>query len=152
MQQKVPMSEDRETHIESADLFARGVTALPNHFFDNLMPQLNDTQWRVLCVVARATLGWRDAVEPTKRRHQDWLTHSQLQRRTGRTSSAISGAIDALVRRNFIQVRDSQGQWRLTSSERRSCRGKLFYCLTPRILMPHDMTSKSRIGKAKTTK
>ena len=121
------MNKQPELSIDSSALFARGITAFPNHFFDDLMPQLGDTQWRVLCVIGRATLGWRDKNDASKRRQQDWLTHSQLKRRTGRTSSAVSGAVDALVRRNLIQVRDAQGQWRLSANDRRSCGGQLFY-------------------------
>ena len=108
-------------------------TPFPNALLDEAMPALRDTEWRVLCVVVRATLGWRGR-QAGKRRASDWLTRGQLRRRTGRQSEALSAAVDALVRRGLIEVSDEDGQPLPTPAMRRRARGRLSYRLSPRLL------------------
>jgi|GEM_PF-2597351 len=103
-------------------------TAFPNALIDDIMPLLRDTQWRVLCVVVRQTIGWRSP-DGRGRKSRDWLTQSQLKRRTGRASEALSRAVDGLVRRGLIEVVDEQGSGLTTAAERRRCRGRLYYRL-----------------------
>ena len=106
---------------------------LPTRLIDEVMPALGDTEWRVLCVVTRCTLGW---VSPDGkgRKRRDWLTHSQLKRRTGRAGEAVSRAVDRLVRRGLIEVVDRKGSSIHTASERRRLRGRLYYGLSTAIL------------------
>src|SRR5687767_8225177 len=136
-------------------------TPFPNVLLDQVMPTLRDTEWRLLCVIVRQTLGWQDKRHHGARKAADWLTHNQLQRRTGRASEAICGAIDALVQRGFIEVRNATGQALWTSRARRRCGDQLFYSLGPSLLKrlePNSNTkayltfSESEIRKPKTTK
>lgn len=106
----------------------------PNALIDEVMPLLRDTQWRVLCVIVRQTLGWRSS-SGTGRKTEDWLTQSQLKRRTGRASEALSKAVDGLVRRGLIEVADAQGNALRTPAKRRRCRGRLYYRLASRCLV-----------------
>ncbi len=106
-----------------------GTTPFPNILLDRVMPRLTDTQWRLLCVIVRQTFGWRDRNGDRKR--ADWLSHSQLKRRTGRHSAAISRAIDALVRSGLIRVRDSNNRSLRTSHSRRRSRSKLHFATAP---------------------
>ena len=54
--------------------------------------------------------GWQEGPDPKRRKERDWLTQSQLMRRTGRASGAVSRAVDALVRGGLIDVLDPGGR------------------------------------------
>lgn len=103
-------------------------TPVPNLLLDDLMPRLRDTEFRLLLVVLRQTWGWH--------KERDWLTHSQLKRRTGRSSAALSKAISVLVRANLILVRNRSGQILETATERRREQASLYFSLHP-ILIVH---------------
>jgi DNA-binding MarR family transcriptional regulator len=122
-----------EVRDGGADFLARS-TPVPNALLDGVMPALGDAELRVLLVVVRQTLGWQDGADWRTRKERDWLTQSQLMRRTGRGNQAVSRAVDALVRRGLIEVQDAAGAPRRTPAERRRCRGRLYYrlaALTP---------------------
>ena len=104
-----------------------GTTPFPDWLLDKLMPRLRDVEWRLICVLVRQTLGWQTGDGNPK--HSDWLSHSQLRRRTGRSSSAISPAIEFLSRNRFIEIDDGQGNSLRTAFERRKHRGKLYFRL-----------------------
>ena len=138
-----------------------GSTPVPNWLLDEVMPELTDTEWRVLCVVVRQTLGWQASLsEPRTRKRSDWITHSQLKRRTGRASAAVSGAIAGLVCRGLIEVEDRAGNVLRSAMERRRAYTRLHF----RLAVPPtkreglngaenaDSFSESGIQKAKTTK
>ena len=91
------------------------------------MPTLRDTEWRLLCLIVRQTLGWQD--KNGGRKARDWMTHRQLQRHTGRASEAVCNALDSLVRRGLVEVQDEMGQPLLTPGVRRHYGGKLFFRL-----------------------
>jgi hypothetical protein len=110
-----------------------GSTPFPNHLLDAELPRLRDTEWRVLCVVVRQTLGWRRS--DGSRKQSDWIAQSQLKRRTGRSSEALSRAVHRLVSLGLIRVRDQDGHILATPSARRRSRSRLYYSLctpTPR--------------------
>jgi hypothetical protein len=102
-------------------------TPVPNRIIDEVMPYLSDTELRVLMVVVRSTLGWQ---EGTGRKESDWLSHRQLQARTGRSSAVVSRAVDGLVKRGLIRVTNEVGRELRDSHERSRSRGRLFYRLT----------------------
>src|SRR5437660_912232 len=118
--------------MHSTDIPVR-TTPFPNILIDVFMPRLTDTEFRVLTVVVRATLGWRDGSN-TKRKRCDWLSHSQLKLRTGRESAAISAAIDGLSQRKLVEVRSEQGLLLSSSAETRRYRGKTYYCIPRAVL------------------
>ncbi len=111
-----------------------GTTALPNALFDALLPSLGDTELRVLLVVARSTLGWK---EGAGRKERDWLSHAQLCKRTGRSNTPVSGAIDSLTRRGLLQVENETGEGLPTPSLRRAARSRLFFRLGSALLASH---------------
>lgn len=106
-------------------------TPFPSVLVDDVMPTLKDTEWRLLCVIVRQTLGWQDKRQCGA---SDWLTHSQLKARTGRASAAVCSAVDVLVRRGMIEVHDEAGQPMLTPQERRRHQGRLLFRLQTRFL------------------
>ncbi|HEY0075471.1 MAG TPA: hypothetical protein VGB77_15340 [Abditibacteriaceae bacterium] len=120
-----------------------GTSPMPNFLLDEIMPTVSDTQWRLLCVIVRQTLGWQEEGtrnQPHKQSHQyktrkerDWLSHAQLKTRTGRHSAALCQAIEELVQRKLIEVQNEQGQPLMTSQQRRRARSRLFYRLCPQL-------------------
>lgn len=134
---------------------SRGTTPFPNVLLDVFMQTLSDTSWRVLCVIVRQTLGWY--VSKGIRKREDWLSHVQLKKRTGRHSEAVSRAIKDLVERGLIQVRGEDGASLATSSDRERYRGKLYYSLSSGLLslihsLSHLETRNPKGTKASHTK
>ncbi len=112
----------------------------PALLLDRAMPRLTDTEWRLLCVIVRQTLGWQqpargDTAEignrEAGRKERDWLTQGQLAARTGRSSKPLSRAISGLVAKGFIQVLTDQGKPLDTPQERRRYPNKHWYRLHP---------------------
>ncbi len=93
---------------------------------DDLLPSLKDTELRLLLVVLRQTL--------LRNKRFDWLASRQLKERTGRASEAVSAAIDALVTRGLLEVRNEQGRLLSTPQQRRREQGRLFFRLGPALL------------------
>ena len=129
-----------------------GTTPVPNGLLDGAMPRLRDTELRVLLVVVRQTLGWQAGPETARRKERDWLTQSQLMRRTGRASGAVARAMDTLVRASLIEVSDRAGAPLGTPAERRRHLGRLYYRLSLAVASPGTETSRSEHAKAHTTK
>lgn len=101
-------------------------TPFPNFLLDRVMPHLCDTEWRMLCVIVRMTIGWQKS--------EDWLSHSQLKGRTGRESAAVSRAVDSLVKRGMVVIRDHNERRLHTAAERRRSRSRLVFEVHPRLL------------------
>lgn len=101
-------------------------TAFPNVLLDRVMPHLSDTEFRVLAVVVRETLGWQRASK--------WLTNGLLRQRTGRASAAVSRAIDHLVKRGLLVVREQDGHRLHRADERRRSHSKLSFSIHQLIL------------------
>jgi hypothetical protein len=99
---------------------------------DERLPLLKDTEARVWLVVWRQTHGWRadrtgGAGSTPAFKRRDWLSHSQLVRRTGRGSGAVSAAVAALVARGLLVVEDAAGRELPTREARRRHLGRLYY-------------------------
>ena len=129
--------------------YAGGSTPVPNELLDRTMPELRDTELRVLLVVVRQTLGWQDGFDPKQRKERDWLTQSQLMRRTGRASEAVARAVDGLVRLGLIDVLDRSGSLLPSPAERRRHLGRLYYRLRPHV---HSKGSITQLAKGKSPK
>jgi hypothetical protein len=129
-------------------------TPVPNLLLDALMPALSDSQWRLVCAVVRATLGWIDP-QSGGRKSRAWITQRQLMARAGRKSEAVSRAIDALMKAGLIEVTDQTGRPLNTSAERRRA-PRLFFALRlpaeERPGVPASSVLTGRVRKADTTK
>lgn len=108
---------------EAAGGAARTLVAIPAAVIDTILPQLKDTELRVLLIVLRQTWG--------RNKEVDWLSHTQLKARTGRASEAVSGALDALVQRGLVTVRDERGAFLSDAVQRRRSRARLYLCPGP---------------------
>lgn len=111
-------------------------TPFPNLLLDRVMPYLSDTEFRVLAVIVRQTLGWQQEAK--------WLSHSLLKRSTGRESAAVSRAVDHLVKRGLITVCDQTGRKLHQAAERRRSQSKLSYSVHHLLLQ--SPTYRTRIG------
>ena len=120
--------------------------SIPSAILDRWMPTLKDTELRVLLLVARQTIG-RSGKEV------DWLAHSQLRKRTGRASEAVSAAVDSLIQKGLLEVVTTAGQRLPTPEARRFHRGILLYRLSSMVDKADSMTDKAdrAVDKSKTT-
>lgn len=133
---------------------ALGTTPFPNVLIDRAMPRLSDTSFRVLSVVVRQTFGYRSPNGARKK--SDWLSHRQLKFKTGRSSSAISEAIDHLVESRLISVATQAGLELSSKAQRRQFPGHLMFSLHKRVIeasligpLEDIATSDSGINKRK---
>jgi len=127
-----------------------GTTPFPNVLLDVFMPRLSDSAFRVLSVVVRQTLGW-SAFEGA-RKGEDWLSHKQLQLRTGRASEAVSRAIQELIDKGLIRLRGEEGQILSRAQDRERYRGRIYFALTTGVLGLASTLNTLSVAKPKATK
>ena len=79
--------------------FARqgNFTAVDNAIFDHIMPKLNGSEWMVLCLIIRKTIGWhKDA---------DGISYSQFIEHTGiKSNTTIQKALNGLIDKRLIEL------------------------------------------------
>ena len=125
------MSEERSASERRPAGKSASWYPVPVRLVDEVMPRLRDSELRILMLVLRQTAGWKaDRTETgsdRRRKCRDWLSHSQLCRRTGRGSDAVSRAVASLTASGLIVVEDVSGKPLLTSEERRRHLGRLYY-------------------------
>ncbi len=119
-----------EPFTDPAKVLTEPTVPFPARLLDQAMPRLSDTEWRLLCVVVRQTLGWYDK-ETGGRKEKDWLTQSQLAARTGRSGRAVSESVAALTAQQMIQVISDGGEALLTPQERRGYGGRHWFQMHP---------------------
>lgn len=108
-------------------------TQVPNIILDEWMGRLNDTEFRILLVVVRQTLGWVADAETGRRKDKDWLSMTQLQMKTGRGRTQISTNIKSLIETyGLIEATDDKGKLLDTAEKRKRNRGNIWYRLTIR--------------------
>ena len=104
-------------------------TPVPNILFDVFLKNLKGAELKVLLVVIRQTLGWRDPLDSQRRKQKDWISGSQLRLRTGCSRKAISSAIESLVKQELIEVSD--GYKALHDAKHRKGKTRLYFRLFP---------------------
>jgi DNA-binding MarR family transcriptional regulator len=107
--------------------FIPNTTPTPNWLYNGEMKKMSDVELRVVLVVTRATLGWIADKETGMRKAEDWISHTELIKKTGKSSRAISNAVDSCVKHGWIETRDKKGFLLKTPDERR--RRRIFYRL-----------------------
>ncbi len=76
-------------------------TKVPNFLVDTLMPNLRDTELRVLLALVRATMGWNREGRSVP------MTYRRLILLTGRRSEAVGKALASLSERGLIHTPDA---------------------------------------------
>ena len=107
--------------------FIPNTTPTPNWLYNGEMKKMSDTELRVVLIITRHTLGWIENKETGMRKQEDWISHTKLINISGKSSPAISKAVNNCVEHGWIETRDKNGNLLLTSNERR--RRRVFYRL-----------------------
>ncbi|MBK8875669.1 MAG: replication protein [Bacteroidetes bacterium] len=79
-------------------------TPVPNVLFDLLLKDLKASELKILLVIIRQTLGWVDKKEIGGRKSRDWISTSQLERKTGLSRRAISSGLASLIEMGLIRL------------------------------------------------
>lgn len=113
------------------------------------MRKMNDTEFRVVMLVVRATLGWEADKETGMRKTEDWISSRQLKEKTGRQSGALSKAIDKCIKEGWIEARSKKGDILDTKGKRK---GKnIYFRLGNSILFTTSSESEDVIVKETST-
>jgi len=104
-------------------------TPTPNELYNGEMRKMSDAELRVVLLVTRATLGWELDSRTGMRKIEDWISHSQIVEKTGKSSRAISYAIASCVKNGWIETRDKDGNILKTPNDRRKYGKKIYYRL-----------------------
>ena len=86
----------------------KNTTPTPNELYDREMRKMSDTELRVVLVVIRATSGWEIDHITGMRKQEDWISQSQMIKKTGRSGRAISTALENCVVRGWIDAHDAK--------------------------------------------
>lgn len=98
------------------------------------MAKMSDAELRVVMIVTRATFGWVMDDNSGMRKEEDWISHSQMVKKSGKSSRAISYAISSCVANNWIEARTAKGELLDTPEKRKSYGRKIYYRLGSKFL------------------
>lgn len=84
-------------------------TQVPNDFIDNYVPKLSHSAVRVFLVITRQTIGWH--------KDTDFVSHSQLSKKTGLSINAIKKAVKELVYLDLLKVEPGNCKGQITKYE-----------------------------------
>lgn len=122
-------------------------TPVPNALFDYYLADLKSSELKVLLVIIRQTLGWKDKNGRYGRKENDWISGRQIARKTGCSRRAISAAVEGLAGKNLIEIYDEKGN-PLTSPGMRQGKQVLVYSLKPAVYNPVENQLKSKTAYA----
>ncbi len=120
-------------------------TPTPNIIFNGLMRKMNDTEFRIVMLVVRATLGWEADKETHMRKVEDWISSSQLREKTGRESAAITKAIDHCINEGWIEARNKGGI--ILDTKKKRSGNNLYFRLGKSILFDTSLEGEKIIVK-----
>src|SRR5574337_283600 len=104
-------------------------TPFPNEVFDTWLSKLSGTEYKVLNVIIKQTLGWKDQTTVSERKECDWISLSQFQKKANISKRAVVSAIHTLVTEGAIVVFDERGN-ELNTPEKRRGKSKLYFRLS----------------------
>lgn len=108
-------------------------TPFPNVLLETVLT-LPETEARVVCLVARETLGWT-AGSPGERRAVVRMSYAEMKRRIGRRSSSVlSAAVESLVRKGVLEVLGEHGNLLVTAAQRQRTRAPLRFRIARRFV------------------
>ena len=116
-------------------------TQIPNNLFNGEMAKMKDTELRITLLVARKTLGWILDLKTGMRKEEDWISHFQLMKFTGKKSRALSTAIGNCIKNNWIEARDNKGN--ILDTPQKRAGKKIFYRLGEIFLSKVETPAKS---------
>ncbi len=96
----------------------RNITPVPNIFFDKHLPNLTESELKLLLVIIRQTYGWYNP-KTKSRKTRDRISHSQFITKTGLSRRIISKTVNSLVAKGLIQVYSQYGNILNSGHERK---------------------------------
>ncbi|MBK7359010.1 MAG: hypothetical protein IPI45_07120 [Saprospiraceae bacterium] len=105
-------------------------TQVPNILLDTHLPNLTESELKILLVIIRQTNGWIDKLTG-KRKVKDRITQSQFRLKTGLSKRIISKTLKMLSDKALIIIYDAKHNLLQNSLERRG-QSVLFYSLNPK--------------------
>ena len=104
-------------------------TQVPNILLDSYLPDLTESELKILLVIIRQTNGWIDKFTG-KRKTKDRITQSQFIIKTGLSKRIISKTLKMLSDKNFISIYDRKHNLVKNAIDRRG-KSILLYSLNP---------------------
>lgn len=84
-------------------------TQVPNFLLDTYLPQLTESELKILLTVIRQTIGWMDK-RTGGRKVRDRISVQQFRKKTGLSKRTIAKAVQSLLQKALIQVSDFHGK------------------------------------------
>ncbi|MGE0569338.1 MAG: replication protein, partial [Bacteroidia bacterium] len=91
-------------------------TQVPNILLDTYLPQLTESELKIMLVIIRQTNGWIDKFTG-KRKTKDRITQSQFRIKTGLSKRIISKTLKSLSDKSLIRIYDRKHSLLLDSLE-----------------------------------
>jgi hypothetical protein len=97
-----------------------GYTALPNEFFDEVLPNITSmSELKILLAVFRKTYGWVKAIDQNTGQPiyklEDEISYSQFELLTGLSSTSIANGLDRAIKDKYLE-KTQQGNYSGTTS------------------------------------
>lgn len=108
-------------------------TPRPNSICDVWMRILNGSEYKVLDVIVRYTLGWKDMNTLSERKERAWISNKVFLEMTNLSKGAVASAIQALYDKGAIEVFDEVGNL-LDTPKKRKGRQRLYFKLKPELI------------------
>lgn len=103
-------------------------TRISNMLFDTYLPQLSESELKVLLIIIRQTLGWVDPISK-KPKEWDWISKVFFVKKTGLSKRSVGTAIASLILKKIILVKNEHNIIANNPVTRRRAT-KLFYKTT----------------------
>ncbi len=100
-------------------------TYFPNTLVDTHLPNLTESEIKMILVIIRQTNGWIDK-RTGGRKTRDRISHGQFMQKTGLCRKVISQTIKSLVQKDLINITDRNGNL-LSRPEQRKGVSWIFY-------------------------
>ena len=102
---------------------------IPHVYIDKFMPGLLESEFRVLLLILRQTIGWVDREGHTGRKERDWISMGQFAQKTGLHRESIGRAVQSLIDLGLIRVESATGVPLSTPLLRKQHNSRLYYRL-----------------------
>jgi hypothetical protein len=100
-------------------------TQFPNILVDSYLPNLTESELKMLLVIIRQTNGWIDK-RTGRRKTRDRISHGQFMQKTGLCRKIVSKSIQSLVSKDLVKITDRTGK-RLQRPEDRKGISWMYY-------------------------
>lgn len=101
----------------------QGYTALPNMFFDEILPQINNmSELKILLAVFRKTYGWVKEIDQQTGQPiyklEDEISYSQFEELTGLSSTSVANGLNRAIQSGYLEKMQQGNYSGVTSAYR----------------------------------